>query len=804
MSAPLAKLLIVDDETAQMTALCKTLQMEGYETVGFSSATEALGALRTRSFDLVLTDMMMPEMDGITLLRTAFEIDSNLVGIMMTGHGTIGTAVEALKAGALDYILKPFKLSAVLPVLSRALSVRQLRMENIQLRGAVSIYELSMAIAFSVDQNAILERVADAVLQQNPTADVSILLPSEDGKELQVALARGRNAEHIGTKRLPMDDDLLDWIDDSRLLISNPIELLGIRLPFSDALLKLTGGVFVPMLTGGRFVGILNFDPRHPQEQITAGQMKAFSIVAGTAASALEGTSLLDRLRAAEQRYRRLAENAPDIVFRYELSPQRRFAYVSPVVTSVTGYSAEEHYADPNLGFKIVHPEDRHLLEDALNGDGRHSGTVTMRWIHKNGSVVWIEQRSAGVRDPNGHVVAIEGIARDISERRQLEEQLRHSQKMDAIGRLTAGVAHDFNNLLTVINGYSDLSMREIPVSNPVRQKIDEVRKAGDQAAALTRQLLAFGRKQVGQSKVVDVNAAVKANLSILRRVIGEDIELVTILDAALRPIKANEGQVEQILLNLAVNSRDAMSRGGKLTIRTANIVANGAGADQVMLSVGDTGCGMDAATQLLIFEPFFTTKESGRGTGLGLSIVSGIVKQNSGTIELDSKLGEGTTFKIYLPSAEATPAIAATRAVDKVQTGSETILVVEDDAAVRDFVCTILQEAGYRVTAARHGNHALEIWQQHQHRFGLVITDLVMPHMSGHTLVEKLRLISPGVRFLCTSGYADDAVARHGDLDPDIPFLRKPFSADALLRTVREALDAPIAVGKDNHAALR
>ena len=487
-------------------------------------------------------------------------------------------------------------------------------MENIQLREAVGIYELSMAIAFSVDQEAILQRVADAVLQQNPTADVSILLPSEDGKELQVALARGSKAEQMRTKRLPVNDDLLDWIDQSRSLISNPVELLGIQSTFAIALRELIGRVSLPMLTGGRFVGLLNFDPRHPQEQITAGHMKALSIVAGTAASALEGTSLLERLRAAEQRYRRLAENAPDIVFRYELSPQRRFAYVSPVVALVTGYSPEDHYADPNLGFKIVHPEDRHLLEDALNGDGRRAGTVTMRWVHKNGSVVWIEQRSAAVRDPNGQAVAIEGIARDISERRQLEEQLRHSHKMDAIGRLTAGVAHDFNNLLTVINGYSDLSLREIPVGNPVRRKIDEVRKAGDQAAALTRQLLAFGRKQVSQSKVVDVNGAVKANLNILRRVIGEDIELVTVLDPALRPIKADEGQVEQMLLNLAVNSRDAMSRGGKLTIRTANIVANEAGADQVMLSVGDTGCGMDAATQLRVFEPFFTTKESGRG----------------------------------------------------------------------------------------------------------------------------------------------------------------------------------------------
>jgi len=457
----------------------------------------------------------------------------------------------------------------------------------------------------------------------------------------------------------------------------------------------------------------------------------------------------------------------------------------------VTGYSPEEHYADPDLSFKIVHPDDRHLLESLLTGQGSQGGTITMRWTHKSGKLIWIEQRSALVRDSNGQVVAIEGIARDITERRQLEEQLRHSQKMDAIGRLTAGVAHDFNNLLTVINGYSDLSLREIPLDNPVRRKIDEVKKAGDQAAALTRQLLAFGRKQASQSKVVDVNAAVKSNLNILRRVIGEDIELITVLDPVLRPIQADDGQIEQVLLNLAVNSRDAMSRGGKLTIQTANAPANGANSHKVLLTVSDTGCGMDAATQLRVFEPFFTTKESGRGTGLGLSIVSGIVKQNGGAIEVDSKPGEGTTFRICLPGAEiTTPAVAAHSAAE-VRTGSETILVVEDDPAVRQFVSTILQDAGYRVLAARHGEHALEICQQHQGRFELVVTDLVMPHMNGPVLVEKLRSLAPGVRVLYMSGYADDAVARHGDLDPGIPFIRKPFSSGSLLQKVREGLDA-------------
>ena len=578
------------------------------------------------------------------------------------------------------------------------------------------------------------------------------------------------------------------------------MELLEIQSKFAKALHNVTGGVSIPMLTGGKLVGILNFDPG-PHQRVTTGQLKALNIVAGTAASALEGTSLLEQVRAAEQRYRRLAENAPDIVFRYELSPQRRFAYVSPVIAAVTGYSPEEYYADPDLGFKIVLPDDRHLLESALRGDAGQGGTATMRWTHKNGNLVWIEQRSAVVRDHNNQAVAVEGIARDISERRQLEDQLRHSQKMDAIGRLTAGVAHDFNNLLTVINGYSDLSLREIPAGSPVRRKIDEVKKAGDQAAALTRQLLAFGRKQVSQPKLVDVNAAVTSNLGILRRVIGEDIQLVTVLDPALRTVKCDEGQIEQVLLNLAVNARDAMSRGGKLTIQTANAGASEAGAGQIMLSVGDTGCGMEAATQLRVFEPFFTTKESGRGTGLGLSIVSSIVKQNGGKIDLDSQPGEGTTFRIYLPSAEAAPVIPAARPVNVLRVGSETILVVEDDGAVRDFVCTILEDAGYRVVTARHGHHALEICQQQKTPFALVVTDLVMPHMNGPVFVEKLRCLTPEVKVLYTSGYADDAVARHGDLDPDAPFIRKPFSSDLLLQTVREALDAVAPSGMRQHS---
>src|SRR5439155_12476228 len=282
---------------------------------------------------------------------------------VMTGHGTIDTAVEAMKVGALDYILRPFNLSAILPVLARALHVRRLRMENIQLREAVGIYELSMAMAFALDFNTVLQKVADAAFQQGQASEVSILLPARDGKELRVAAARGQNSERLQGKRVPISDTLSGWMAHSRELLSKPDEIIDVGPAFAPPLREITSGISIPMLTGGRLTGILNFTSTHPLRPIALGQVKALNILASAAASALEAASLLEQLRAAEQRYRRLAENAPDIVFRYELHPRRCFAYVNPVVTAITGYSPEEHYAEPDLAFQMLHPEDRPLLQ---------------------------------------------------------------------------------------------------------------------------------------------------------------------------------------------------------------------------------------------------------------------------------------------------------------------------------------------------------------------------------------------------------------------------------------------------------
>nr|MDQ3820698.1 ATP-binding protein [Acidobacteriota bacterium] len=376
---------------------------------------------------------------------------------------------------------------------------------------------------------------------------------------------------------------------------------------------------------------------------------------------------------------------------------------------------------------------------------------------------------------------------------------LRQSQKLEAIGRLAGGVAHDFNNLLTVITGYSELIERRIKQEDPLHHKIEEIRKAAARASSLTRQLLAFSRKQILQPVVLDLTATVANMDRMLQRLIGEDIQLVTMLDPKLKRVKADPGQIEQVIMNLVVNSRDAMPSGGKLTIETKNVYLDAAYASRhiavkpgyfVMLAVSDTGTGMNAETQARIFEPFFTTKEQGKGTGLGLSTVYGIVKQSGGNIWVYSEPEHGTTFKVYLPVVEeegetVEPGIAA----PEITQGTETILLVEDEEAVRVLLQDILEAEGYTVMVANSGGEALQVCAQHEGQIHLLMTDVVMPLMSGRQLVERLTERCAHVKVLYMSGYTDDAIVRHGVLEPGVAFLQKPFTPDAVLRKVREVL---------------
>jgi two-component system, cell cycle sensor histidine kinase and response regulator CckA len=384
----------------------------------------------------------------------------------------------------------------------------------------------------------------------------------------------------------------------------------------------------------------------------------------------------------------------------------------------------------------------------------------------------------------------------DITERRDLEAQLHQSQKMDAIGRLAGGVAHDFNNMLAVINGYTDLILARPELDPSTGQYLGEVRKAGERAADLTRQLLAFSRKQMIAPRLVDLNELLTGTHKLLRRLIGEDVELVTLLDPGLSRVKVDPGQMQQVLVNLAVNARDAMPRGGKLTVQTRNATLRRAtrhlpSGAYVEILVSDTGSGMSEETLAHVFEPFFTTKEVGEGTGLGLATVYGILKQSAGHIEVSSEPGVGTTFRLLLPRAAEAAHEEPSPTPDAGPAGTETVLVVEDEHMVRGLVRSVLEGSGYRVLEAMNGDEALHVCARHGHEIDLLLTDIVMPGTGGRDLVERLAPRYPEMRVLFMSGYTDDAILRQGVTTSTASFIQKPFSPVALARKVRELLDA-------------
>jgi PAS domain S-box-containing protein len=411
----------------------------------------------------------------------------------------------------------------------------------------------------------------------------------------------------------------------------------------------------------------------------------------------------------------------------------------------------------------------------------------------------WVHTVKVPYRDEQGNVIGVLGVFEDVTERKQLEEQFRQSQKLEGIGRLAGGVAHDFNNLLTGILGYCDLLTSELRQDDPLAADIDQIRKCGERGANLTRQLLAFSRKQVLEVRVLDLNALVAESQSMLQRLIGEDIELQTVLAASLGRVKADQGQIEQVIMNLVVNARDAMPDGGKITLETANaeLDEHYAGShlavipgSYVMLAVTDAGCGMDEATKTRLFEPFFTTKEPGKGTGLGLASVYGIVKQNSGNVWCYSELGQGTIFKIYLPRVEESSEIIATESTAAATPGSETVLLAEDDELVRNLIVQMLTRNGYEVISTKNGAEAIRECEHSPGPIHLLITDVVMPGMSGNQLNQRLAELRPEMRVLFMSGYTGDAMLQHGMLAEEMPFLQKPFTRDSLNRKVREILD--------------
>jgi PAS domain S-box-containing protein len=682
------RILVVDDNEDNVYYLRTLFAAHGYEVVSARHGAEALHVARAQPPAIVVSDLLMPVMDGYTLLRQ-WKSDERTKDIPFIVYTATYTQPEderlALNLGADAFILKP------------------------------------------AEPDVLLERVR-AVLGSPSAAVPSVAgLPADD--------ETGRLREYSETLIRKLEDKMFQLEETNRRLERD--------------------------------------------------------MAARSAAEAA--------LRESEERFRQLAENIDDMFWLSDV--EGKVFYLSPAYTKVWGSAPDTVHTIAKEWLADIHPADRDRVGQSLDRYASGTWDETFRVVRPDGTTRWVRARAFPVADEHGRVYRVAGVARDLTEVRSLEEQLLQAQKMEAIGRLAGGVAHDFNNLLSVVLGYTNLALLDLKPGDPIRADIEEVRRAGERATALTRQLLAFSRQQMLRPRVVEVGKIVLELESMLRRLVGEDVALSLPSAPAIGKVWVDPGQLEQIVMNLVVNARDAMPLGGRLTIETTDVVLDAQyaavhpGVDAgpyVMLAVSDTGSGMDAATQERIFEPFFTTKEQGKGTGLGLATVFGIVKQSHGHIRVYSEVDVGTTFKIYLPCTsrpadalpQPQPAAASLR-------GSETILLVEDDEQVRETTARILRRSGYRVVDAQNGGEAFLASESFQGEIHLLVTDVVMPRMSGRELAERLAQTRPQMKVLYLSGYTHDAIVHHRVLEAELAFLEKPATPDVLLRKVREVLGA-------------
>jgi PAS domain S-box-containing protein len=511
-----------------------------------------------------------------------------------------------------------------------------------------------------------------------------------------------------------------------------------------------------------------------------------------------------DALRSSESRYRELVQGAAYGIYRTNLLG--RILYANPALVKILGYDSVAELLRLNTARDIwASADERARITEQIRREGGMVG-AEVQWKRKDGSQILVRLSTRQVPDEGGSLEEFESIVEDVTERRLLEEQFRQSQKMEAVGRLAAGVAHDFNNLLTVIHGYTDMALLGVEEGHPIRGELAEVQNAARRATDLTRQLLAFSRQQALEPKLLDLNAVVGNLQKMLGRLLGEDIRLQVALSGELGCVQADAGQIEQVIMNLAVNAKDAMPTGGELLVETANVdldddyVRRHTGSKPgryVRLTVRDTGVGMDERTRARIFEPFFTTKELGKGTGLGLATVYGVVKQSGGYIAVESEIGKGTSFDIHLPfvSCSGLDSACEERTPGVLQ-GDETVLLIEDEETLRSLSADFLRQHGYNVLSAGNGAEAIRLLEDHAGAIDLLITDVVMPEMNGKELANRVSRLRPEVRIMFMSGYTPDTLREHGILAEQAPVLNKPFTREALVRRVREVLDAS-GVGK-------
>lgn len=756
------RLLFVEDNPDDADLLLRELRRAGFEPEWSRVDTEVdfLAALQ-KSPEIILSDYSMPHFTGLRALELLRASGRHIPFILISGTVGEDVAVQAMRGGATDYLLKdrPARLGSAV---TRALAETQVRVERHQAELAQA--RLAAIVTFSDD--AIIGKTLEGTITS-----------WNAGAERVFGYTQ---AEAVGQPMLMLFPP--DRVDEEPDMLARVARRETVR-HFET----------VRVRKGGATIDVsVTLSPLMDQ----SGQVVGISAIAR---DITERKAAEEAVRTADERTRFALKNADVGIWDMDYT------------TGVLRWSEtlEAHYGVPPGTFagtfdafiERVHPDDRAALLDVLRKALKAGSDFSMlnRALWPDGTIRSLSGSGRVILGTRGEPVRVVGISLDVTERRELEEQFQQAQKMEAVGRLAGGVAHDFNNLLTVILGYCELLLLDIKSGEPHLTEISEIQKAGQRAGGLTRQLLAFSRKQIIEPTVLDLNSIATELRAMLGRLIGEDVNVVLRLKPGLAAIKADRGQVEQVMMNLAVNARDAMPHGGTLTIETSNVELDEDYAktraavkpgSYVVLTVTDTGIGMTPEVQARLFEPFFTTKEVGKGTGLGLATVYGIVTRDGGTIEVDSEVGRGTSFKVFFPKADGTDVVMEVPApLVRPQAGTHTVLVVEDEAGLRVVTRRLLQHQGYTVLVAANADEALRLFDANP-SIDVLLTDVVMPGASGPELTRQLVARRPTLRVIYMSGYTEDAIVHHGVLQAGIAFLHKPFTSHALGQKISQVLE--------------
>jgi two-component system cell cycle sensor histidine kinase/response regulator CckA len=756
-----SRVLFLEDDKLDAKLSLTELARAGFEVDSeiVSTPQEFTERLRTRQYDLILADYRLPDWTGLDALTWLQSSGYKTPFILVTDMPGEDLAVACIKAGAADYVLKQ-RLDRLPWACRRAMEEATLRIERDQAEKQLKHSEEQYRLLFEASPSPmwVMDRDTLAFLATNEAA-----------------------VHHYGFSRpelltMTMLDVTIE--EDVPALIeafSHPLEDRGRAETWRHH--KKDGTVMVVETAS------------HPLPFL--GKLAVLVL----AHDITEIKNNLEKLRQSEERFVKAFRSSP-LAISISTRAESRYLEVNDAFLEMVEYPREAVVGRTTHELKIwLEPEERVEMLLQLSDTGRMKG-FNAKIVTRSGEVRIVEI-SAELIELDGTACVL-AVIHDITEGKRMEEQFRQAQKMEAVGRLAGGIAHDFNNMLSVIIGYSEL-LQERLGSGPDRKSVDEIKKAAERAASLTRQLLAFSRRQILLPRVLDLNAIVDTLSKMLRHMIGEDIELVLVPATDLGSVRADSAQTEQIIMNLVVNARDAMPRGGRIVISTSNADLDEAYANQnpsvrpgsyVLLAVSDTGSGMSEATMRHIFEPFFTTKGPGKGTGLGLSMVYGIVNQSGGSIGVSSELGKGTTFKIYLPRVDEDAVIEHRRAESPIVRGSETILLVEDEESLRVLIAGLLESNGYKVVQAADGKEAIRLASRNG-PMDLLMTDVVMPGMSGSDLADALRVSVPELKLLFISGYTGDLITQHGVHETEAALLEKPFTRHTLLSKVKVVLDS-------------